>query len=51
VEAIANHGLAAAVAADPALAKGVNVVAGKLTYEAVAEAHGIDFTPLAQAVA
>jgi alanine dehydrogenase len=51
VEAIANHGLAAAVAADPALAKGVNVVAGKLTYEAVAEAHGIDFTPLAEAVA
>jgi alanine dehydrogenase len=51
VEAIANHGLAAAVAGDPALAKGVNVVAGKLTYEAVAEAHGIDFTPLAEAVA
>jgi alanine dehydrogenase len=50
VEAIANHGLAAAVAGDPALAKGVNVVAGKLTYEAVAEAHDIDFTPLAEAV-
>jgi alanine dehydrogenase len=51
VEAIANKGLAAAVAADPALEKGVNVVAGKLTYEAVAEAHGIEFTPLAEAVA
>ena len=31
---------------DPALAKGVNVVGGKLTYEAVAEAHGLDYTPL-----
>jgi alanine dehydrogenase len=46
VEAIANNGLRAAVANDPALAKGVNVVEGKLTYEAVAEAHGIDYTPL-----
>jgi len=46
VEAIANHGLRAAVAGDPALAKGVNVIDGKLTYEAVAEAHGIDYTPL-----
>ncbi len=46
VEAIANNGLRAAVAADPALAKGVNVMGGKLTYEAVAEAHGIAFTPL-----
>jgi alanine dehydrogenase len=46
VEAIANHGLRAAVAADPALAKGVNVIEGKLTYEAVAEAHGLDYTPL-----
>ena len=46
VEAIANHGLRGAVASDPALAKGVNVIEGKLTYEAVAEAHGIDYTPL-----
>jgi alanine dehydrogenase len=49
VEAIANNGLAAAVDADPALAKGVNVINGKLTYEAVAEAHGLDYTPLADA--
>src|SRR5215471_1181012 len=41
VEAIANNGLRAAVDADPALAKGVNTIDGKLTYEAVAEAHGI----------
>src|SRR4051812_6560389 len=46
VEAIANNGLREAVASDPALAKGVNVIDGKLTYEAVAEAHGLDFTPL-----
>jgi alanine dehydrogenase len=47
VEAIADNGLAAAVAQDPALARGVNVLDGKLTYEAVAEAHGLDYTPLA----
>jgi alanine dehydrogenase len=47
VEAIADHGLQAAIDADPALARGVNVLHGKLTYEAVAEAHGLDYTPLA----
>jgi len=46
VEEIADHGLAEAVARDAALARGVNVVDGKITYEAVAEAHGLDFTPL-----
>ncbi|HUJ55643.1 MAG TPA: alanine dehydrogenase [Gaiellaceae bacterium] len=46
VEAIAEHGLAEAVGRDPALARGVNVVDGKITYEAVAEAHGLDYTPL-----
>ncbi len=46
VEAIADHGLRAAVALDPALAKGVNVLEGKVTYEAVADAHGLDYTPL-----
>jgi alanine dehydrogenase len=51
VEAIAEHGLRGAVAADPALAKGVNVLAGKITYEAVAEAHGLGYTPLAEALA
>jgi alanine dehydrogenase len=47
VEAIADRGLAGAVAADPALARGVNVLAGDVTYEAVAEAHGLPFRPLA----
>ena len=32
---------------DPALARGVNVLGGKVTYEAVAEAHGLDYAPLA----
>ena len=46
VEAIADHGLAEAVARDPALARGVNVLDGRITYEAVAEAHGLEYTPL-----
>ncbi len=51
VEAIAGAGLAAAVAADPALARGVNVVGGLVTHEAVAEAHGLAFTLPAAALA
>jgi alanine dehydrogenase len=51
VEAIADHGLVTAVAADAALAKGVNVLAGQITYEAVAEAHGLAYTPLREALA
>jgi alanine dehydrogenase len=46
VEEIADHGLREAIARDPALARGVNVTDGKITYEAVAEAHGLEFTPL-----
>jgi alanine dehydrogenase len=46
VEAVADHGLREAVARDPALARGVNVVEGKVTYEAVADAHGLDYQPL-----
>jgi alanine dehydrogenase len=47
-EAIADLGVREAVARSPALAKGVNVAAGKVTYEAVAEAHGLDYSPLAE---
>jgi alanine dehydrogenase len=50
VEAIADKGLAAAVADDPALAKGVNVLAGRVTYAAVAEAHGMPYTALDEAL-
>jgi alanine dehydrogenase len=46
VEAIADLGLPEAVARDPALARGVNVLDGKITYEAVADAHGLDYQPL-----
>ena len=37
---LANNGWEAAIAKDPALAKGLNVHAGKVRYEAVAVAHG-----------
>jgi alanine dehydrogenase len=50
VEEIAALGLPEAVARDRALALGVNVVDGKITYEAVAEAHGLDYTPLESVV-
>jgi alanine dehydrogenase len=46
VEAIADHGLAEAVARDRSLARGVNVLDGKITYEAVAEAHNLDYAAL-----
>src|SRR6478736_2528966 len=46
VEAVADHGLREAVAQDPSLARGVNVVDGKVTYEAVADAHGLEYQPL-----
>jgi alanine dehydrogenase len=44
-------GVAAAVAADPGLAKGVNVAGGKLTLEAVAEAVELPYTPLSDVTA
>jgi alanine dehydrogenase len=50
VEALADHGLRDAVAADRALGRGVNVVDGRITYEAVAEAHDLDYTPLEDVV-
>lgn len=43
---IANKGVANAVKNDPALAKGVNTYAGKLTYKQVAEALSLPYTPL-----
>ncbi|MGI8607363.1 MAG: alanine dehydrogenase [Gaiellaceae bacterium] len=47
-EALADHGLRDAVARDPALARGVNVMGGKVTYKAVAEAHDLEYAPLAE---
>ena len=51
VEQLADLGPLGAVAANPELARGVNTLGGMLTYEAVAEAHGIDYTPLDDALA
>ena len=48
---IANRGLPAAVAADPALALGVNTVAGQVVYEPVAQAHGLEHVDLASVLA
>jgi alanine dehydrogenase len=46
VELIAEHGVREAIARSRPLARGVNVFDGKLTYEAVAEAHGLEYSPL-----
>ncbi|MBW1858571.1 MAG: alanine dehydrogenase [Deltaproteobacteria bacterium] len=41
-----EEGIPSAFRKDPALAKGVNVYQGKVTYEAVAEALDLEYTPL-----
>ena len=46
VEQIADLGVREAIARSRPLGRGVNVFEGKLTYEAVAEAHGLDYSPL-----
>jgi alanine dehydrogenase len=46
IEAIADKGLHRALAEDPALALGVNVAAGEVTYEPVADAVGARYSPL-----
>jgi alanine dehydrogenase len=46
VAALADKGFEGAIGDDPALAKGVNVYKGAVVYEPVAEAHGLDWTPL-----
>jgi alanine dehydrogenase len=43
---LAQHGWRAAVRSDAALAKGVNVVEGRVTYAPVAEAHQMAYTEL-----
>jgi alanine dehydrogenase len=48
--AIATKGFERAVREDPALALGVNVYRGTLTIPSVAEAHGLPYTPLADAL-
>ena len=50
VEQLAELGPIAAVTASSELARGVNTFAGRLTYEAVGEAHGMEYTPLDDAL-
>src|SRR5437016_3543765 len=44
IELLADHGLAEACHRMPALAGGINVMNGKLTCKAVAEAHGLPYS-------
>src|SRR5918912_2150295 len=43
---LANKGFVEAIASDPGLKEGVNTYAGKLTYKAVADDQGLEYTPL-----
>ncbi|KPV43593.1 alanine dehydrogenase [Alicyclobacillus ferrooxydans] len=47
---LANQGTGAAIANNQALAKGVNVIQGKVTYEAVATGLNLPYTPLAEVI-
>ena len=47
---LADKGPVQAIKDDPALALGVNCWDGACTYEAVAQAHGLDYTPLSRAL-
>lgn len=48
---LADKGWTRAVREDKALARGVNMVDGRLTYEAVSQAHNMDYTPLTDVLA
>ena len=43
VEALARKGWRKALQDDPGLAKGINVLGGRVTYSGVAQAHGLDY--------
>ena len=43
---LAKLGAKAAIANDPGIAEGVNTIEGKLTYKAVADSQGREFTPI-----
>jgi len=47
VQRLADSGWVEACRADPDLALGVNAVDGKLTYRAIADVFGLEYTPLA----
>jgi len=48
---LADFGLHGAVSRDPELARGVNVINGRVTHPGVAEALGMDYTPLSDRTA
>ena len=50
VLSIADNGVQGAIARDAGLRPGVNVAAGRVTHEAVAEGVGADYVPLEQAL-
>jgi alanine dehydrogenase len=45
---LADKGLVGSAIHDPALAKGINVLDGKITHPAVAEAFGLEYTPISE---
>ena len=45
LELLADHGLAEASQLQPALVSGINVMEGRITHKAVAEAHGLAYAP------
>ncbi len=47
---IANKGYHQAILSNAALAKGVNVINGKVTYKAVANSLGLSYTPLVEVI-
>lgn len=47
---LASYGLADAADRDPALANGINAIAGRLTYPPVAAAHGRSAVPVSEAL-
>jgi alanine dehydrogenase len=50
-EQLADLGPTRAISASLELARGVNVLGGRVTYEAVADAHAMEYTPLDDALA
>jgi len=43
---IADKGYEKAALENPEIAKGINIIQGKVTYKAVAEAFGLEYCPL-----
>ena len=47
---IANNGWEVAMRENPEIKRGANVIKGKVTYKAVAEAFGLEYTPIDQVI-